>query len=187
MPNPRIAARYAKSLIDLAEENNQLEAVYADIKYLQEVCKSSREFVTFLRSPVIKPDKKDAIIAAITKDSIGTLVSAFTRLLVRKGREEDLPEIISAFINQYNHIKDIHRVKLTTAVGVSEQLKNAIVSKIQSEAGLPNIELEAKVDEALIGGFVLEFNNNLVDASVLRDLKDIKKQFNNNEYVRNIR
>ncbi len=187
MPNPRLASRYAKSLIDLAKEKEQLEAVYEDMKYLQAVCKSSHEFVTFLRSPVIKADKKNAIISAITKDNIGALTTAFTKLLVSKGREEDLPEIISAFIDQYNEIKNIHRVKLTTAVEVSDDLRNAIVTKVKAEAGLPNIELESKVDEALIGGFVLEFNNNLLDASVLRDLKDIRKQFNENVYVRNIR
>ncbi len=187
MPNPRLAARYAKSLIGLATEKGQLEAVYTDMKYLQAVCKSSRDFVNLLRSPIIKAEKKDVIISAVTKDKIGALTTAFTKLLVTKGREEDLPEIISAFVDQYNEIKDIHKVKLTTAVEVSDDLKNAIVAKVKAEAGLPNIELESKVDEALIGGFVLEFNNNLVDASVLRDLKDVRKQFNENVYVRNIR
>jgi len=187
MPNPRLASRYAKSLIDLATEKGQLEAVYTDMKYLQAVCKSSRDFVNLLRSPVIKADKKDAIIAAVTKDKIGSLTTLFTKLLVNKGREEDLPEIISAFVDQYNTIKGIHRVKLTTATPVSDELKTAIESKVKTEAGLANIEMETKVDEALIGGFVLEFDNKLVDASVLRDLKDIRKQFEQNVYVRNIR
>ncbi|MEY3055838.1 MAG: synthase subunit delta, partial [Bacteroidota bacterium] len=48
------------------------------------------------------------------------------------------------------------------------------------------IELTTKTDESLIGGFVLEFNNNLVDASIARDLKDIKKQFLNNEFISKI-
>ena len=59
MPNPRLAGRYAKSLIDLSIEKNQLEAVYADMKYLQELCKQSREFVNLMRSPVIKNDQKN--------------------------------------------------------------------------------------------------------------------------------
>ena len=65
MPNPRLASRYAKSLIDLSVERNQLELVYADMKYLQAVCKASKEFMNFLVSPIIKADKKEAIITAI--------------------------------------------------------------------------------------------------------------------------
>ncbi len=187
MPNPRLAARYAKSLLDLATEKGQLEAVYADMKYLEAVCKASKDFVNLLRSPIIKADQKNTIITAVTKGKISELTASFSNLLVRKGREIDLPEIAFAFVDQYNEIKDIHRVKLTTAVEVSAEVKKSIEAKVQKEKGLGTVELETAVDPKLIGGFVLEFNNNLVDASILRDLKDIKKQFTRNLFVQNIR
>jgi F-type H+-transporting ATPase subunit delta len=187
MPNPRLAARYAKSLIDLATEKNQLEKVYADMQYMQAVCKGSREFVNLLRSPIIKADKKDAVIDAVTKGKVNDITNAFNKLLVAKGRESDLPEIVNAVVEQYNEIKGIHQVKLTTAIPVSDALKNDIIKKVRSEAELESVELETKTDESLIGGFVLEFNNNLVDTSVARDLRDIKKQFDQNVYVHHIR
>lgn len=187
MPNPRLAGRYAKSLIDLAVERNQLEQVFADMQYLQGVTKQSRDFVNLLRSPVIKSDKKDAIITAITKGKVGDLTAAFNKLLVSKGRETDLPEIVAAFIDQYNKLKGINKVRLTTATPVGEDVVNSIVSKVKAEANFDKVEVETKIDPALIGGFILEYNNNLVDASVLRDLKDIKKQFVGNVYEHNIR
>jgi len=187
MPNPRLAARYAKSLIDLAIEKEQLETIYEDMQFLNSICKSSTDFVNLLRSPVIKADKKESIIEAITKNNVSPITFAFNKLLVAKGRESDLPEIITAFIDQYNQIKGIHKVKLTTAVPVSEEVKREIVDKIIKEAGLTNVELETIVNEKLVGGFVLEFNNNLVDASILSDLKELKKQFTGNVYVQQIR
>lgn len=187
MPNIRLAGRYAKSLIDLSTERGQLEKVFADMKFLQGVCKQNPDFVNFLRSPIIKADKKDSIIGAITKGRISELTDAFMKLLVSKGRESDMPEIINAFIEKYNEIKDIHTVKLTTAVPVSDELKNAIISKVKTESDFGTVQLEAKVDPSLIGGFVLEYNNNLLDASILRDLKDIQKQFHGNVFEYNIR
>ena len=103
--------------------------------------------------------------------------------MIKKGREFELPEIVEAYIDQYNAIKGIHKVKLTTAVEVSEELKKSIIEKAVRESGVASVELETKVDADLIGGFVLEFNNNLVDASIARDLRDIKKQFSKNLYV----
>jgi F-type H+-transporting ATPase subunit delta len=185
MPNPRLAGRYAKSLIDLATEKGQLEAVYADMKYLQAVCKGSAEFVNLLRSPIIHADKKKAIIEAVTKGKVGELTNLFNHLLVVKTRESDLPEVVEAFIDQYNEIKDIHKLKITTAVALSDDLKKLIETKVKDANHFGTIELESKVDEKLIGGFVLEFNNNLVDASIQRDLKDIKKQFSKNIFVKN--
>ena len=100
MPNPRLATRYAKSLIDLSVERGQLEVVYRDMQYLQQVCKASRDFVNLLRSPVIKADKKQAIIKAITKDKVSELTAVFINLMINKSRESDMPEIVEAFITQ---------------------------------------------------------------------------------------
>jgi F-type H+-transporting ATPase subunit delta len=187
MPNPRLANRYAKSLVDLAVEKDQLEVVYADMKYLQIVCASSKEFVNVLRSPIIQADKKRSILKAVTTDNVSNLTALFNNLLVTKGREGELPEVVEAFIDQYNSIKGIHKVKLTTAVELSDTLKNSIVNQVKSSQNFDTIELDAIVNPDLIGGFVLEFNSNLIDASILRDLKDVKKQFSKNVYVKKIK
>jgi F-type H+-transporting ATPase subunit delta len=187
MQNPRVAGRYAKSLVVLAQEQNQLDAVYADMKYLQDVCRQSKDFTNLLRSPVIRNEVKEKVVAEVVGKNIGALSSAFIHLLVKKNRENNLPEIASAVIDQYNEIKNIHRVKLTTAATASEDLKANIVSKLKADAGLQNVELETEVKEAIIGGFQLEYKGNLIDASIARDLRDIQKQFQKNIYIQNIR
>jgi len=186
MANARLAGRYAKSLLDLATEQGQLEAVYADMKYLQAVCQASSELVNVLRSPIIKADQKNSILAEIFKNKVGLLSNSFMVLLVKKGRESELPEMATAFIEQYNTIKGIHQVTLTTAVELSAEVKKSIENKVKSETNFATVELTTKTDESLIGGFVLEFNNNLVDASIARDLRDIKKQFLNNGFISKI-
>ena len=133
MLNPRLAGRYAKSLIDLAKEQNQLEQVYNDMIFLQSVCKMSREFVVLLKSPVITSDKKVNILNEIGKGRISSLTASFNRLLITKGREPILPEIVNAFVEQYNEFNGIHKVKLTTAQPVTEELKNSILGKLRSE------------------------------------------------------
>jgi len=187
MQSPRLAGRYAKSLVDLAQEKGQLETVYSDMQYLQQVSKYSKEFVALVKSPVIKAEKKNAIIDAVTKGKVSELTAAFNRLLVTKGRESALPEIVNAFIEQYNVIKGIHKVKLTTATDASNELKEAMISKLKAETGFGSIELETKTDPSIVGGFILEFDNRKVDASIIRDLKDVKKQFMRNDYVLQIR
>ncbi|MBN9379608.1 MAG: ATP synthase F1 subunit delta [Chitinophagaceae bacterium] len=187
MPNPRLAARYAKSLIDLALEKDQLEAVHNDMLFLQQAIRGSRELANLLKSPIINSDKKDKILDAITAGKISTITSTFNKLLLSKGREAYLPEIVTAFIDQYKVLKDIHTVKLTTAVPVTEDVKKMIMDKISADKNLKNIELVTAVDESLIGGFVLEIGDELVDGSIAFDLKNIKKQFQNNDFIYKIR
>ncbi len=187
MQNSRLAQRYAKSLIDLAREKDQLEPVHDDIILLDAVCKQSREFVVMLKSPIINADKKHKIIDAVTKDRISKFTQTFIKLLASKNRESHLPEIITSFIEQYNQINGIHKVTLTTAIPVTDEIKNSFINKIESAASIKNIQLQTIVNEKLIGGFMLEIEGKLVDASILRDLNDVKKQFANNDYIHKLR
>lgn len=186
MQNPRLATRYAKSLLDLSVEQNQLEAVYADIKMLKSINKSNPDFVALLRSPIITSDKKDKILAAVIGEKVSQITMLFVRLLTAKKRESNLPEIVTAFLDQYNILKNIQTVKLTTATPISDELKNSIIAKVKT-ADSSAIEVETAVEEELIGGFKLEVGGTLIDATILHDLNDIKKQFLNNEYIHNIR
>ena len=187
MPNPRLATRYAKSLLDLAIEKGQLEEVYADMQWMQAVCKSNRDFVNLLKSPVISGDKKIKIVDAVAAGKLHSLTSAFNTLLTKKTRESNLPEIASAFITQYKEYKKIYTVKLTTASPASDNLKNAIINQVKKAGGYENIELEEKVDKDIIGGFVLQVGDKLVDTSIAYDLKAIAKQFENNDFIYKIR
>ena len=187
MQNPRLANRYAKSLLTLAIEKNQLDTVYKDMEFLQSVTKLNKEFVVVLRSPIITPEKKEAIISAVTSGRINELTSLFIRLLIRKGREMNLPEIATAFMEQYKEHQQIHSVKLVTATPLSEELKQSIINQVKSQTALKNIELTTEVNDKLIGGFVLQVGDKLVDASIAYDLKAIAKQFENNDFIYKIR
>lgn len=187
MLSPRLAGRYAKSLIDISKEQNQLEQVYEDMLTLQSINKGSRDFVTLLRSPVVPADKKNKVITAVTEGKISVLTATFIRLLVSKGREAVLPEIIGAFIDQYKKLKNIYPVKLTTATPVSDALKTQIINKIRETSDMQNIELQTIVDQNLIGGFTLQAGDKLVDASISYDLHQISKQFENNDFLYKVR
>ena len=187
MQNPRLAIRYAKSLIDLAQEQNKLEEVYTDMKLLHTLCTSSPEFANVLKSPIIKEDKKNQIIESVTTGRIGALTSSFIRLLGNKSRESNLPEIIEAFIEQYNAVKGIHKVKLTTAVELSDSMKQQFINRIKAAENVKDIQLETVVDESIVGGFILEMEGRLADGSIRRDLQDVQKQFLNNDYIQKLR
>jgi F-type H+-transporting ATPase subunit delta len=187
MNNPRLAGRYAKSLLDLATEQNQVAAVYADMKWLNSICKSNPDFVAVLSSPVIKADKKQVILKAVTDGRVTVLTGAFIDLLVRKTRESNLHEIVNAFIDQYNLLNNIQKVKITTAAPLTDELKEAIMKNVKATITSKSFEIETAVKDELIGGFIVETGGQLVDASILRDLKDIQKQFLDNEFIHKIR
>jgi F-type H+-transporting ATPase subunit delta len=187
MQNPRLATRYAKSLLDLAIERGELEKIFADMQWLHEVSKTNRDFVGILKSPIIKAEKKIKIVDAVLTGRVSEMTAAFVRLLISKTREANLPEIINAFITQYKEHKNIYTVKLTTATPLNDELKNLIMDQVRKTSEMQNIELDTRVDENIIGGFVLQAGDKLVDASIAYDLKQIARQFENNDFIYKIR
>ncbi len=187
MRNPRLAGRYAKSLLTLSIDQNSLENVYQDIMFIRNILKANKDFLAILKSPVITSDKKQKIINAVIQNNVNPLTQAFINLLINKTRESNLEEIASAFISQYNELKNIHIVKITTATPLTKEMESLILNKIRQNPSMQNLELHTEVKDELIGGFKLEVGDVLIDATILRDLNDVKKQFKTNEYIHNIR
>ncbi len=187
MNNPRLAQRYAKSLVDIATQYNKLEEVHDDVAFLKSVVDQSRDFVLMLESPIINPDKKYKVINAITKGNISTITETFLKLICNKGREANLPGIIRSFTEQYNTIIGLHIAKLTTAAPVSKELLDSFVSKIKASTSYDKVQLETKVDDKIIGGFILQMEGKLIDKSILRNLNDLYKEFADNEYLHKLR
>jgi F-type H+-transporting ATPase subunit delta len=187
MNNPRLAQRYAKSLIDIATELKQLDAVHNDIAFLRSVVDKSRDFVLMLNSPIINPNKKYKVIQAVTEGKVSKITVTFLKLLCNKSREANLPGIITSFIEQYNSIIGLHSAKLTTASPISKELADTFISKIKASTSYENVHLETAVDQNIIGGFILQMEGKLIDNSILRNLNDVKKEFANNDYMHKLR
>ena len=164
-----------------------MEDVFNDMLFLQKVIKDNRDLLVLLRSPVITADKKINVVEAVTAGRVTEITALFNKLLINKGRESALPEVITSFIQQYKELKQIHTVKLTTATPISQNLMDAFIEQIKRTTAIQNIELEAKVDEKIIGGFVLQTGDQLIDASVAYDLREVAKKFQNNDFIYNIR
>lgn len=180
----RIAARYAKSLIELAQEQNKLEVITEDIMSFNRALGTNRDLYLLLKSPIVNRDKKKQIFKALFEGKYDELTLAFLNILATKGREEYMPEIADEFILQYKRIKHISTVKLTTASQLDEPTLESIRKKLEEgKATDEHVEIINTVDPDLIGGFIVEFEDKIYDASVVSKLEELKRTFKNNLYV----
>ncbi|MFN8231469.1 MAG: ATP synthase F1 subunit delta [Bacteroidia bacterium] len=180
-----VASRYAKSLIDLAIETKQLEAVRKDMQLIKNVCTSNGDFVNLLESPIVKTDKKMAIFKTIFDGKISVTTQAFLNIIAIKKREGYIDDIANAFDDLYKLHLNITTVKVETATKLDETTKKQILQVVKSKV-TGEIELVEKTNPELIGGFILKINDTQIDQSVRRKLNDLRKDFSGNLYVPNI-
>lgn len=177
----RVAHRYAKSLVQLAKENESLESIHEEVLSIHELIDTSDDLKFLLRSPIIKQQKKQKIIQQVFKGNVSDTLMNFLNIVLAKGREGILPEILDAFVTEYNNIKGITPVIMTTAVPVDEEFGASVINILQKEFGLSQVELTQEVDEKLIGGLVLEFDHKRYDASVSHQLDRLRHTLLNAE------
>ncbi|MBT8228870.1 MAG: ATP synthase F1 subunit delta [Bacteroidia bacterium] len=184
MPDYRVASRYAKSLLDLGIETNIIDTLYDDICNFKEAL-SNRDLFLLVKSPIIKADKKIGILNTVFGERFNKVTMSFFDIITRKGRENFLPEITDSFISLYKKYKHITTVHLTTATPITESAMASIKRALQnSKVTDQQVEIETSVDPDLIGGFVIEMDDKLYDASVAHKLDEVKKQFLNNKYIK---
>jgi len=171
-----VSSRYAKSLLDLAQQQGRLDAVKADIDGVISVLRANSELQAVLKNPLIGAAKKCNILSGIFAKKLDPVILAFFHILVNKGRSAILFDIAREFVREYNEAKGIVRATVTSAVPLSEaslsDLRDRIARQVRAEIVLSN-----PVDPALIGGFVVRVGDRQVDASIAGRLHRLEKHF----------
>ncbi|MCH2214195.1 MAG: ATP synthase F1 subunit delta [Flavobacteriales bacterium] len=179
--NSKASKRYAKALLTFAKEQKSADTVAEDMELIASVCSASKELITLLKSPVVKTDKKKAILDGIFAGKIGSVSQKFLEVMARHNRENLLPEIANAFKFIYRESKGIVTAEIHTAVPLTEDGRKkalAFVSTIYEKA-----ELTEKIDKSLIGGFIIRVGDKQYDESVARKLTSLKREFSKNPYI----
>jgi F-type H+-transporting ATPase subunit delta len=179
MAEIKVARRYAKSLMDLGREQGVLEGLYADMNLLLETVKSSKGLANMLRNPIINTYKKDAVLSELFGSRMNKVTLAFLKIITRKSREFYLVDIARSFISMYNESKGVRTAKVITAVQLDEDLRSQLREIVSSETG-GKVEMTETIDKNILGGFILRWDDKQLDASVQKQLSDLRKEFSKN-------
>jgi F-type H+-transporting ATPase subunit delta len=182
MADQRVAARYAKSLLDLGQEMGTLDAVKQDMDLLSKTMAESRELRLLLRNPIVKHDKKLAILTAIFQGKVSDMTMRFFTILTQKNREAALESMGTEFRVQYNILRGIQTAEVVSAAPLTAVARLEIRKLVTQQTGLADVELHEKVDPELIGGFVLRVGDKQIDDSVRTNLRRLRTSLQENSY-----
>lgn len=170
----RFAVRYAQSLIDIATEMNQLEVVYNDVHELHQALTTSEDLYNLFHSPIVSGDKKMDVVAAAFPH-FSPIIAKFVQLSIHKRREAYLDEFCAQFISLYHDLKKTGVASLTVSSEVSNDVVLKLKGALEQQTG-KSIQVDVTVDPSLISGYILQMGDRRIDASVSRQLNDIRKQ-----------
>jgi F-type H+-transporting ATPase subunit delta len=176
MSDQIVAYRYAKSLLDLAQERGMTDAVAADMQLFSQTARENRALVVTLQSPIVKHYKKQAILEALFKPRVNPVTYSIFEIITRKNREGLLPAIAEEFQRQYDDLKGIQKAQVTSVVPLTDAQRKTLIEQV-AKATSRTVQLQEKLDPRLIGGYVLRVGDRQLDASIRSQLNDLRVSF----------
>jgi F-type H+-transporting ATPase subunit delta len=172
----RIANRYASALMGLAVERKNLDQFAEDVEFINNTLMHSKELRLFLSNPVIKKPVKLEVFKELLKSRKNTDLVEFVEFLISKNREEVLPQIVKRFLEMRDTKLGIIRGEVTCAVELTSAQQSSLKKEMESYTK-QKVELMFKVDQRIIGGFVVKAGDTVIDASITNQLKQLRKKF----------
>ena len=175
MSEIRASHRYAIAILNVAAESNNLDAVFSDFQAIDKIIAGSPEFRAFLKSPVVNAEKKKKIFVEILKGVAGELALKFVLFLASKGREGLLAGIIRQFYLLRDERLGILDVKTRSAVPMTKPQEQELISQLE-KVTKKKIRLGAAIDASLKGGFTVQYEDTVWDASVRHQLEVLRER-----------
>ncbi len=170
----RAAHRYARALFGVALERDQLDAVAADCGQIEALLGASREFMLFLRSPVINAQKKRKVAEEVLAKRVGKTTLTFVVLLVSRGREALLPEIIAEFFRLRDERMGIVNATASVATPLTSAQERRLIERLEN-ATKKKVRMKYVQDASLRAGFMVRLGDTVWDASVRHELEQLRK------------
>jgi F-type H+-transporting ATPase subunit delta len=170
-----MAGRYAQALFQLAGEANATDAVAADLDRFAAMVAESTDLQRLVNSPVFSIEQQvkalDALLAAA---GMSGLAANFLKLVASKRRLFAISGMIDAYKALNDAARCVTRAEVTVAEPLSDANRAALESALAQVSGGKSVQVDVKVDPAIIGGLVVKLGSRMLDGSLKTKLNSIR-------------
>ncbi|PWR00910.1 F0F1 ATP synthase subunit delta [Meridianimarinicoccus roseus] len=169
-----IAERYAKAMFELAQSDNQIDALESDIDALDAALAESPEFADLVKSPLYsRKTQQDAVTALASAMGLSALASNTLALMASKRRLFVLPQLVRALREMIADEKGVVTAEVAAATALSEEQTRKLAETLKAKVG-KDVTIKTTVDESLIGGLVVKVGSRMIDMSVAAKLANLQ-------------
>ena len=170
-----IAARYATAVFELAQEQNALDALEADIGTLDAILKESADFRTMITSPLYSRDaEKNAVMAVAGKAGLTDVMSRTLGLMADHRRLFTLPQFVTELRDMIKRAKNEVTAEVISAQPLTEDQVQRLETVLTAKADGRKVLINTTVDDTLIGGLVVKLGSKMIDTSVRSKLSALQ-------------
>jgi F-type H+-transporting ATPase subunit delta len=169
-----IADVYARSLFEVATENDSLDEIHEQLGEFADELAENRELQVFFFSPYFSSEEKKEAIPKLIEGGNEHFVR-FLELLAERHRMPVVFRIRREFDELWAEENRLLPVTITSAVELDDKTVRQIQKQIEEQTGR-RTELTTKVDPDVLGGLAMQVGNVIMDGTVRSRLDRLRRQ-----------
>ena len=176
MDNGKISVRYARALLQLAQEQGCEDAVYDGLtRFAHNYLLAIAQFNEVLADPIVAQEEKVKLMEMAVGEPLHDCLKQFIAFVAEQHREDKMLLIAMKYMEMYRENHNILSTQLTAATALPEETYNKIKAYVEQTFSA-EVEMDVRIDPSLIGGFILDIENTRMDASVAGQLNALKNK-----------
>jgi F-type H+-transporting ATPase subunit delta len=171
-----IGSRYAKAVYEIAEEQNKVDSLYKELNLVMEVYEKDEDFKIYIDHPLIKKAEKKKFISTLFTDKFEKDTIELLEYLIDKGRLSYIKSIVVEYLKIFYAKNSIVEAEATFAATPGEKQVAKLIEKLEKRTS-KKVKLTTRVDKAILGGVVIRIEDEIIDASVKRELEAFRNNY----------
>lgn len=166
---------YGDALFELALEENRLDEFVDEVTAVVKILDSNADLTKLMNHPKVDKEEKIQVIENIFEGKVSKELVGLMRMVIEKGRTNELIGIFEYFIAEYKEHKNIGTAYVTTAIELNPVQKEQVEKRLLETTKYVKIEVSYSVDKSLIGGMVIRIGDRVMDSSIKTRLYELTK------------
>jgi F-type H+-transporting ATPase subunit delta len=169
-----ISRVYALSLVEVGQGKNVLPELEEEMKFLSDLFTSDRDVRQYFISPAFTRESKKEFVKKVFAGKFSDYVTNLLNVLIENDRQEFIPQIYRAMTELIDETQNRLHVQVTTTSAMDPALKENVIAVLSKKFD-KQIVLKEKIDESIMGGIIIRIGDTVIDGSLVKDLKNIRK------------
>ncbi len=172
-----ISTTYSTALFDVCVEENKVDEFINEVGFVNETLKNNDGFFEILKTPRININEKKKIVDNVFGDKVNKEIINFIKILIDKRRIGYIIDIANEFERMACEYKGIVKAKAYSSISLSSEQIIKLEKKLSEQSG-KTVEIENIIDNSLLGGIMIKFNDVVIDGTLKGKLKNLEDNLN---------
>tara|TARA_Y100000741_G_C18066387_1_gene482692 strand:- start:107 stop:634 length:528 start_codon:yes stop_codon:yes gene_type:complete len=167
---------YAQAILAVASAESNAAQIEDEVYRFSQVLQSSEELKSTLSDASIPSTRRQQIVEDLLEGQVTQTTAALVSMIVAAGMGGDIKAIADKVVGLGAESRDKAVAEVYSVVDLSSDQQQRLAAALKSATG-KDVEMKVIIDESVMGGLLVQIEDEVIDGTVRTRLKQLREAF----------